>query len=336
MARPLRNNLNEPSKWKQEKYSRLQRSRRRLSHIIKGQTRVTNYFPFLDEMKKLIKDNEELRKLWAQQCEIMNKESSVANATKFLDELILSTNRNSSKTEAGYRYPQDLKLFACNLFMSMGRGTYEILYKNLKPALPSISTAERCLSSYDKKVTEGQFRFEELKKHLEDRNLPKNLWISEDGTRIKAIVEYMPSNNQFVGFAVPFEKKGLPIVKSFEATTGEKCTQLLETVPVANYAYVMMAQPLKHKSAAFCLCLFGSNNKFKTENVLSRWQWMKKEAQANGTKILGFSSDGDTRPLSAMRQLVFTKDLEMPEPWSSFFCSCLKPDKFYVQDTTHI
>jgi len=64
---------------------------------------------------------------------------------------------------------------------------------------------------------------------------------------------------------------------------------------------VYMAQPLIDNAPAFCLTVFASDNKFNRTDVLARWTFLKDELEKLNIQITGFSSDGDTRCLKAMR-----------------------------------
>lgn len=105
---------------------------------------------------------------------------------------------------------------------------------------------------------------------------------------------------------------------------------------VADYAYVVMAQPLSNNCPSFCISVFGTDNKFTYSDVLSRWEKMKTLAQKNGIEILGFSSDGDTRLLKCMRlnsQLPVSSEDKCDWKW---FAGSLNPKNICIQDTVHI
>ena len=62
-----------------------------------------------------------------------------------------------------------------------------------------------------------------------------------------------------------------------------------------------MTQPLAKNAPSFCLSIFGNCNSFVTSDVLKRWEFISEKLQEQGIRILGFSSDGDTRLFKAMR-----------------------------------
>lgn len=244
--------------------------------------------------------------------------------------------KNSGRHKSGHRYEETLKLFASYLFVMGGRSVYETIEKNLPGSLPSSATVGRCLRDFNESVLEGEFRFEQLRQYLEEKSLPKVVWISEDGTRVTGKIQYDTRNNQISGFSLPFNNHGVPICGSFPAESSEQIQDYFASNTIANYAYVIMAQPLHEGVAAFCLSFFGSDNRFKADQVLQRWQWMKEQAELQGIKILGFSSDGDTRLLKSMKFESLSKSPLVPQIWQPFFIQALVQEEMYVQDTIHI
>lgn len=311
--------------------------RRSLNRLVPGQQEITNYFEFLNAEQKLLAENVALKELLDNY--ITSSRSNTANNSKsiqFLNDLISSAEENTGKHVNGYRYKVELKKFASYIFIMGSKNVYETLEKNLPGSLPSTTTIGRSLKKYSKPVKEGDFRFQELKKYLQDRSLPSKVWISEDGTRITGKIQYDSLNDQISGFVPPFNHRGIPIVGSFPAETAEQIRSYFLSSKIGNYAYVIMAQPLHEGVAPFCVAFFSSDNRFTGAQVISRWQWMTKQASEQGIKILGFSSDGDTRLLKAMKFKAFPIDPEVPLQWQSFFFQSLLQNEFYVQDTTHI
>ena len=121
-----------------------------------------------------------------------------------------------------------------------------------------------------------------------------------------ARVQYDPSTNQLLGLVPAIDGKGCPKVSSFHAATSEKIVEMFNTHPRSNYAYVLMVQPLADVSP-FCLSIYGTNNKFTAAQLLDRWRWTFEELWKRGITLMGVSSDGDTRLLSAMKTFTFGK-----------------------------
>lgn len=83
-----------------------------------------------------------------------------------------------------------------------------------------------------------------------------------------------------------------------------------------------MAQPLQNGAPPFCVCLFGTTNRFKATDVKARVSFIQQTLNQNGIKAVGISSDGDARLLKYMRssiELGKTIDLELPQGFENFF-----------------
>lgn len=62
-----------------------------------------------------------------------------------------------------------------------------------------------------------------------------------------------------------------------------------------------MVQPLKQNIPPFCLSIFGTDNKFTANEVTLRWQYIKEKLQEIKIRVVGVSTDGDSRCLKAMK-----------------------------------
>lgn len=99
-----------------------------------------------------------------------------------------------------------------------------------------------------------------------------------------------------------------------------------------------MAQPLKENIPPFCLCIFGTDNKFLASDVLRRWDFIKEELERLNINILGMSSDGDSRLLKSMK---ISSKLGIKNSTNTVFKDCVwysadAQDFTCVQDSTHI
>lgn len=102
-----------------------------------------------------------------------------------------------------------------------------------------------------------------------------------------------------------------------------------------------MAQPLQNNAPCFCLCLFGTDNKFTFKHVLYRWEFIISQLNELGITVAGISSDGDTRLLKAMR-LKMSLGTEIPN-FDAVGCDSIRgfhatllPNFICTQDTVHI
>lgn len=207
---------------------------------------------------------------------IVTSFGAAENQSFVLNCLLRAAQRNISKQgrKNGNRYENPMKDFASYIFMLGGRLMYETLYENLP--LPSPSSVGSYLHNNGPAIVEGEMRCDQLKKYLEERNLPMVVWISEDATRITGRLQYDPGTNQVVGLVLPLNENGLPKTFSFIASSAGTMEKHVTNNTVAllvckfenfslaptilNFfkmqAYVIMAQPLALNTEPFCLQLY--------------------------------------------------------------------------------
>lgn len=102
-----------------------------------------------------------------------------------------------------------------------------------------------------------------------------------------------------------------------------------------------MAQPLQDRAPPFCLCLFGTTNRFKATDVQARIDFIKKVLNEHNIQAIGLSSDGDARLLKCMRSGIelgnkLDYDPQLPAGFNRFYFSKLNNDLCPTQDTLHI
>jgi hypothetical protein len=321
--------------------SKTRSDKRRLAttnHYNPKQLSITQYFPIINKLDLIIKENESLKQSFENfsKRHFENREHTVAAGSNhkfnsnFLELLLKATqNRN---------FDPQLKEFGAYLFLICGRKSYWVLSENLP--LPKLSTVSKFIS-HTNKIKEGVVRAEELRKFLDARKLSRYIWLSEDATRIVPKIEFDSTNNELVGLELPLNEDGMPIVSFFKARTAQQMKNFVDSFQTTSYLYVMMAQSMDANSPSFCLSVFGTSNKFTSEIVLKRWRKVKDDLNNNGIKLLGVSSDGDSRLLKAMRQkselptFNFESDA-VPDEWFDWFNAKFKPEIICIQDTTHI
>lgn len=251
---------------------------------------------------------------------------------KFLD----AANKNSKRQKGGYRYDHDIKRYASYLRMLCGPLAYDTIQQNLQCALPSLSSTNRYINSTNCHVIEGVLRSEELLIYLKERNLPLEVSISEDATRIINRTQYDATTNQLIGFTSPLNgMNGMPKLFSFPARSAREIyNHFVSDNSVSNFMNVIMAQPIKINSKPFCLLAFGSNNAYTASDVAKRWIYVKNELEKLGIKVLTFSSDADPRYLAAMRSL--SKVGCGRGAYADWFsCNGEISGPFFFQDTIH-
>lgn len=127
------------------------------------------------------------------------------------------------------------------------------------------------------RLIEGELRGKELSNYLEVLNIDKCVWLSEDGTGIVEKVEFDPSTNQMVGLVLPYNPTtGNPIPFTYLARNESEMRSNMQK-SAATYVYMVMAQPLACHAPPFILQLFGTDNKFKSRDVLARWKYTIEE-----------------------------------------------------------
>lgn len=122
------------------------------------------------------------------------------------------------------------------------------------------------------KIVEGELRCKELAQYLDQINATKKVWLNEDGSGIVAQVTYDPSSNQLVGLVLPKDKNGMPIPFSFTPNSMSQINEQMKHNARSTLVYLILAQPMKDNAAPFILQIFGTDNKFKSSDVLLRWQ----------------------------------------------------------------
>jgi len=176
---------------------------------------------------------------------------------------------------------------------------YDTLAANLP--LPSGSTICRTINAYSGSFIEGTCRVTDFKQFLQVRNLTSFVWLSEDATRITSRIQCDSCTNQLIGFVLPFDDQGMPIVFSFTAPSAKSIQDHFNNNTAASSLHVIMAQPLQNDAPCYYLYFFGTDNKFRAcYESLELYAKLK----SYGITVVGsdgVSSDGDSRLMRAMR-----------------------------------
>lgn len=138
--------------------------------------------------------------------------------------LFKSSTVNSNRKSNSNTYHETIKKFSLCLFFVVFNlclfHLYQTLCNNMPNSIPSIPSLFRYFGK-TQKIFEDCFKFMELRKFLDDRDLPLYVWLSEDGTRITGRIEYDNEDNKLVGFVLPL-KNGCPKMDTF-VVTSVKC-----------------------------------------------------------------------------------------------------------------
>ncbi|KAK4879124.1 hypothetical protein RN001_007270 [Aquatica leii] len=260
------------SKWKDKSYSRQQRQLRKFEVYDERQPKITEYFNILKSMQECLQENRALRmEISREICPNMEEsEKSEKQINKLLVMLQDTALRNFEKNKHGKRFSEPF--FCLYFYIISGRLAYETLYRNMTSSLPSLSTIHRTLDEGGR-VEEGAIRMSQLKQFLVQQNLPLKIFVCEDQTAVIQTIQYEPKINEMVGFVSPLNPEtGFPERGRFIVNTLTDIERAFNEENVSKNAYVFMGQALHDRAPSFCICVYGSDNKFSAEDVLNRWQ----------------------------------------------------------------
>lgn len=218
-------------------------------------------------------------------------------------------------------------------YIQGGRSAYEFEHAN--STSPTVRTCQRYLRKMTLSVEPDCLRISEFVKFLELNNLPKAFVLSEDATRITGGVGYNISRDTVYGLVPPMGQNGMPIKHFFVATSPKTVIEYLRKYSIGRNLYVVMAQPLKSNSRAFCLMFTCSDNKFKTEDVLRRWAYTEEECANAGIQLVCRASDGDARLVQSM-----LRKMDIPSrisnPFGTWYACRYSSEGICIQDPTHL
>ncbi|CAF1318994.1 unnamed protein product [Rotaria sordida] len=257
--------------------------------------------------------------------------------------------RNCITEEKGFRYEAIVRQFATSLYILGGRTSYEFIRINIPAFLPNVQIIQSFIAASDNHLTEALFNFEGACNYF--NSIQSTLgFIAEDTTTVVPKVTYDTTSNTFVGFSLPLDNNGLPIINSYKTDSFTCLEQWYYNVPTAKSLNAFLIQPLSVLSsnkAPYVLAAYGTDNKFISSDVISRWHHIYQQCKAKGIRSVGFSTDCDSRYLHAMRVSLgffaeFVYDdhpdllsIDLPNSWSWFF---MQHKQLYIcfQDAVHI
>lgn len=79
-----------------------------------------------------------------------------------------------------------------------------------------------------------------MQAYLVSEDLPLEVVVSEDGTRITGKIEYDPRTNLCVGFVPRIDNNGLPDTTPYLATSESAIKHMFKEAPKAKNAYTIM------------------------------------------------------------------------------------------------
>lgn len=120
------------------------------------QLKITDYYSFIDDFEKLLKQNEKLSTL-LKQFSMPGSEDGIVQTCfdSFPDMLIDNAVSNAQKHPNRRQHPEISKKFSTSLFIFSGPFAYNFLQQNLGLSLPSIHTIQSHVYSQYSVINEG-------------------------------------------------------------------------------------------------------------------------------------------------------------------------------------
>ncbi|CAF3916516.1 unnamed protein product [Rotaria sp. Silwood1] len=160
---------------------------------------------------------------------------------------------------------------------------------------------------------------------------------------------YDTTSDTFVGFVLPLDNYGLPINTTYSTKLFNILEEWCSNISKSKLLTAHLVQPISNSSTSspYLLSVYGTDNKYKSIDGLSRWHRIYQEFKVNVIRILGFSTDCDSRYLQAMRaslglfaQFAYQDhpdllNIDIPRSWSWFI---IQSEQLYIcfQDPMHI
>ena len=242
-----------------------------------------NKYPLL---KKLI--------IWYQRVDNENEDDQ--NNNTFLKHFIDTLTDNLTKSSNNFRYSNSIKNFALSLYILGGKLTYEFIRLNLPGSLPHLSLLNSLISSSDSRITEGEFRFDQLQKHFDSLNV-HYAFGSEDCTGIVKRIKYDSTTNAFTGFPSLLDR-GVPIKSYYQTDSFDTLKLWFNSIDNASLLNVHMIQPVPSTdnssiSSPYLLSAYGIDNTATADDILQRWWNIFNQSLQRNIRIIGFST-GET------------------------------------------
>ena len=262
-------------------------------------------FSFSIEDRSIIKKiidlvNQKPKDFWMEKniIEPVNKKRK-REPSSLLNMLELSKFKNENKTPLGYRYDTNLKMVSTHIRLLGGPNLYSFLNYNFN--IPCAQRVSNFIGETTDDVQEGSLRADALKRYLIDQKAPLKVWLAEDATALNNRIQYDSKNNLITGLILPKDDNSMPKVYSFKATSARVIENYFNTEKKASLLYCYMAQSNDPKIPPFTLLFFGTDNVMNYTDVLKRQMYITRELEKCGMEVMGFSGDGDTRIVKAMR-----------------------------------
>ena len=180
---------------------------------------------------------------------------------RLLKEFINVITYNLTKPNNHFRYSDSIKDFALSLYILGGKLTYEFVRLNLPGSLPNLTMLHSLISNSNMRISEAEFRFDELQSKLKNFNI-QYAFGSEDMTSVIKKTKYDSIANTFVGFPIPLVH-GIPIKEYYKTDSFDILKSWFSSIEKSPLLNVHMIQPLKSSSqnvipSSFLLAAYGT------------------------------------------------------------------------------
>ena len=169
-------------------------------------------------------------------------QSLLLDADSFAHEFIDNMMKNMHQSKNNYLYSPLVRRFASTLYVLGRRNTYEFLRINLPGSLPALTTLQIYNDEFCKPVEEGEFRFNELKHHL-DKGDCAFVFLSEDSTGAISRIQNDVNADSFIGFCPKFTN-GIPTIRQYKFDRFEQLEECFQMIEKSTLVHVHMVQPI--------------------------------------------------------------------------------------------
>lgn len=263
---------------------------------------------------------------------------------QFLKDMITCFRTNWNRLQQGFRYTDNIRLFCSYVRILSGKLAFETFKANTFVAVPSLRSIDRYIYKERSKIVEGELRSEQLREYLSSQGAIPMVHLSEDATAINGRVKLVRVEESYEvsGFALPLDNNGMPILHSYPARKASEIESFFYDIETkkekhpANFANVVMAQPVQKEIPAFNVLVYCSDGKYNAKHVLNRWKYIINELKKHGIQVGSFGSDCDPRCNAAMKQVI--KLGVSPPHFPSWFNASISGEAplIPIQDLPHI
>jgi len=226
------------------------------------------------------------------------------NDLSSLIEILNNICSNLTRSKNNFQYSNYIIQFAISLFIYSGQNAYRFVSLNVPGFLPSITTIKKRLKNSSFHMYEARFRFDAMRDYFVV-NRCTFAFAAEDCTGVITKVTYDSMSNSFIGFITPLTH-GQPLPDQYRTNSYAELQTWFEEKRKSSSINVHMLQPLLTTASdripsPLLLSAYGVDGTYTAEDVFNRWLWLYEEAKRKGVRILGFSTDCDSRYLRSMR-----------------------------------